>query len=250
MISEKQDGLIIFNWLSQWLNSGIKQPNEAVCDFSFALLGAMSRAFCNGISLRLYLEKCFYILQGKKQKLPQCYLRIDVAHMIKIFCHLKCLIGIKNKRLKQFYVRGFRLLLTSSHFEEFKKILTSLLTIMLSETDGSSNNTNETPAESSSEYILNLIKGIKVDGKSANDDDTFDDDGDDEDNDNDHPQNSTTEIDTEIEITSNEISEFLKEVEFTSRNNASIQGNRILAFYLSNLIKDIIRLCKYFPLWT
>lgn len=229
MISEKQEGLTILNWLGQWMKSGINPPNEAVCNFSFALLGAMSRIFCNGRSLRFYLEKCFFILQGKDIKIPQCYLRIDVAHIIKIFCRFKCLTGNNNKRLKQFYVRGFRLLLISSHIEEFKSILTSLLTIMLSETDGSTHNNYKTPAEVSRHRILDMIKGIKVNDEHDN---GFDEDSD--------------EIDmytvTETEDTSNEITEFLKNIELTCRNNANIEGNSISAYYLPDLVPKLLRL--------
>lgn len=32
MISERQDTLTIYDWLARWLKSGIKIPNEAVCD--------------------------------------------------------------------------------------------------------------------------------------------------------------------------------------------------------------------------
>lgn len=39
-------------------------------------------------------------------ELPSCYLRIDVAHMIKNFFRLKCLNDLKNKRQKEFYIRG------------------------------------------------------------------------------------------------------------------------------------------------
>lgn len=45
MISERQDTLTIYNWLAWWLKSGIKTPNETVCDYSTALLGAITRAF-------------------------------------------------------------------------------------------------------------------------------------------------------------------------------------------------------------
>lgn len=40
MVSEKQSTITIFHWLAEWVNSGIRIPNEAVCDFSYALLGA------------------------------------------------------------------------------------------------------------------------------------------------------------------------------------------------------------------
>jgi len=56
MISERQDTLSIHNWLARWLKSGIKIPDETVCDYSTALLGAITRAFCGGLTLRCYAE--------------------------------------------------------------------------------------------------------------------------------------------------------------------------------------------------
>lgn len=98
MISDKQDTLTICNWLTRWLNAGIGVPNEVICDYSAALLGAVTRAFCN-LSLQSYVEKCFTSLieLEKEQSLPKCYVRIDVAHMIKIFCHIPYFKGIHNK---------------------------------------------------------------------------------------------------------------------------------------------------------
>lgn len=235
MLSEKQDGLTIFNWLGQWLKSGIRPPNESVSDFSLALLGAMSRAFCNGNSLRNYLDICFSILLGEKKELPQCFIRIDVAHMLKIFCRLNRLTGIQNKHLKHFYVRGLRLLLTSHDIDEFENILTSLLTVMMSETDGLLNDNSISPSESSRLHILNLIKGIQCDDENEfqADDDIL-----------------NYESENENEETPNSITNFLKSIESTSRYNASKEGNRISAYYLPSIVKDIMRLCKYFPLWT
>jgi len=56
MVSEKQNTITIFNWPGEWVNSGIQIPNEAVCDISYALLGAITRAFCDGNSLKSYLR--------------------------------------------------------------------------------------------------------------------------------------------------------------------------------------------------
>lgn len=99
MLSEKQNTLTIFLWLSEWMQFGIGNPNEVVCDYSKAILGATSRAFCNGGSISNYVENCFMALLGHEERLPCCFLRIDVAHVIKIFCRLKCLTGIRNKTL-------------------------------------------------------------------------------------------------------------------------------------------------------
>lgn len=106
MLSEKQDTLTIFYWIVQWLKCGIKPPNEAVCDYSFALLRAMSMAFCKNNGIKFYVQQCFEVAIGLHQNLPVCYIRIDVAHVIKIFCRNKNLQEKKNKMLKDFYVRG------------------------------------------------------------------------------------------------------------------------------------------------
>lgn len=46
MLSEKQDTLTTFNWLAHWKKFARKSQQSPVCDFSMALLGAMSMAFC------------------------------------------------------------------------------------------------------------------------------------------------------------------------------------------------------------
>jgi len=217
---------------TDWLNSGIQPPNEAVSDFSMALLGAMSRAFCDGNSLRFYLNNCFNILVGQERQLPQCFIRIDVAHMMKIFCRLKSLTGIKNIYLKHFYVRGLRLLLTSCTIDEFKNMLTSLLTVMISEKDGWLIDKSISPAESSREYILDLIKGIKYDDEENIYDENVD------------------MIPNEFEQSPNSIEEFLNDIYMICCENAKKEGNRISAYYLPDLVKYVKRLCKYFILWT
>jgi len=236
MISEKQNCLTIYKWLGDWLNSGIRPPDEAVCDFSMALLGAMSRAFCDGISIRSYLENCFNILVGQDRQLPQCFIRIDVAHMMKIFCRLKPLAGINNKHLKNFYVRGLRLLLTSDEMDEFKNILTTLLTVMMSEKDGWLADKSISPAESSREYILNLIKGIQFDMDNLYDED--------------EDMIPNDEPVSEVEETPDSIAVFLSGIYMVCSDNANKTGDRISAYYLPDLAKDVKRLCKYFPLWT
>lgn len=49
-----------------------------------ALLGAISMAFCKLFGIKSYVEQCFGVAAGQHTKLPDCYIRIDVAHVIKI----------------------------------------------------------------------------------------------------------------------------------------------------------------------
>jgi len=47
MISEKHDTITITFWLEMWIKAGVNPPNEAVSDYSKALLGAMCKSFCS-----------------------------------------------------------------------------------------------------------------------------------------------------------------------------------------------------------
>jgi len=85
-----------------WIKIEVNPPNEALSDYSKAL-GAMCKSFC--YCEFCYVKRCFFILTGSNSELPSCFIRIDVAHMIKIFYRLKRLDEMKNKHLKEFYVR-------------------------------------------------------------------------------------------------------------------------------------------------
>ncbi|KAE9536137.1 hypothetical protein AGLY_007360, partial [Aphis glycines] len=55
MLSEKQDTMTICNCLSNWKKNAIHAihgPNEKVCDYSKELIGALTRSFCDGMSLK------------------------------------------------------------------------------------------------------------------------------------------------------------------------------------------------------
>lgn len=234
MISEKHDTLCILNWLMQWMRHVSSPPNEVVCDYSRALLSAITRAFC-GTSIQLYVNNCFQIIQNSHTNIPVTFVRLDVAHMIKIFSRIKCLIGIKNKQLKEFYVRGLRLLMYSDNLINFETRLQALLTIMLCETDGWIDN-DATPSEKSREFILNLIKDHS---DSYIDVDQYNDD---------HINDNYSEGEENIEELL--ISNYLNNIKLKSENDDNIKGNRISAYYLPELVNDVIRLCKHFPLWT
>lgn len=107
-----------------------------VCDYSHVLLAAITRVLFKGASTNDYTNYVYNLLIGKEKELLTIYIRLGVAHIIKIFCRIKCMCGIKNRHLKEFYVRGFRLLLTSEDLSSFAIILEALLTIMLCEADG------------------------------------------------------------------------------------------------------------------
>ncbi|KAL5237639.1 hypothetical protein ACI65C_005049 [Semiaphis heraclei] len=243
MISERHDTTAISFWLDMWIKSGANPPNEAVSDYSKALLGAMCKSFCS-CDLRTYVKKSFLNLSGSTCDIPPCFIRIDVSHMIKLFCRLKILNGIRNKRLKEFYVRGFRLLLTSTTLEMFKQILKSLMTVILSPTDGylDESNTKPNSSESCRIFLLSLMKNSKpYDNYNTSDELEIQD-----------LENVSIEFD-ENPITiyeQDEVKIFINQVENESNIDALVEGNRESAYYLPGLMKDLKRYCYDFPLWT
>jgi len=100
-------------------------------DYFKALLGVMSQSLCK-LEFRLYTIKCFLLIINQTNKILPCYIKIDVTHMIKSFCHLKYLNKLRNKKQKEFYIRGFRLLINSTNLFNFQKILKALMIVMLS----------------------------------------------------------------------------------------------------------------------
>lgn len=158
--------------------------------------------------------------------------------MIKIFCRNKHLTGIKNKQLKQFYIRGVRLLISSCTIDEFREILIALLTTMMSETNGLDEANNVTPSEASKNKILNLIKGITLNDING------------EKMEHNKENNTYTQSDDDGDGESEGITECLRAIEEESKINSKLIGTSLSGYWAPNLVKDVLRICKDFPLWT
>jgi len=62
MTSCKHDAALITYFLLEILRSGAPIPRIAVCDFSKAILIALSRAFARSADLSDYLQTCYNII--------------------------------------------------------------------------------------------------------------------------------------------------------------------------------------------
>lgn len=148
MISENHNANSIHFWLAEWLRLGAPVPKEVVCDSSRALLIAIIRAFTNYNSIEDYSDSL------KNASLPNCYVRIDVAHFIKIY---STILKSLNKRIKTFYMSAIGQLILCRNITNARDILTSIFTLALSETDG--NNVTGLPTKCDQERtkLINLI---------------------------------------------------------------------------------------------
>lgn len=84
MLSEKHDTNFILYWLNYWISSIGEAyiPLEVTTDRSLALQNACCLAF-NSMTYKKYLENCLKLLKNETSDVPKCYIRIDIAHLIK-----------------------------------------------------------------------------------------------------------------------------------------------------------------------
>lgn len=152
-IGESHNTIAIQNWILNWLASGAPPPKEAVSDFSRALLIAMIRAFTGILTIEQYADAC---LSGK---LPQTYIRVDVAHVMKIYA---VFMSNKSRRIKAFFMGAIGQLILSRTVKSAKTILKHLFTVCRSETCGVLPNGEETECEKSISALKALITNEEV----------------------------------------------------------------------------------------
>lgn len=230
MLSEKHHTNMLTYWLREWVRNRVPIPNEVVTDFSLSLMHATSMAF-NTISLDTYNDTCLYALQ-KRAALPTTYLRIDIAHLIKMVCRWKCFEKNTRSAIKDFYVRCVGLLATTSHLDEFRNILLSVLIVSQSQTDGTKEETNDdTECEKCQKFLINSIKTFNLPNyefiESEND-----------------------RSDDEESNNTGGISNFIKAINDQVDLHCSQKGLRLNAYFLPAFVHDLLRICKYFPMWT
>jgi len=150
-ISERHTTIAISNWLLNWISADVKQPRETVCDNSLALLSAVVHSFTQYSSLADYVRACSDLLTNKLQSdshwLPKCFVRIDVAHFIKI-CTKWIPLKTVSPRVKEVILRSVGLLIKCQSLTEAHSLLNSLFVVLINETDGIGSDSGlETPCE-------------------------------------------------------------------------------------------------------
>lgn len=84
MVSADHKAMQIAYFLQKIISVGNQPPRMVICDFSWAILIAVSQVFTKCIDLRHYLKKCFNILNGFNDILLSCYIRLDVSHFVSM----------------------------------------------------------------------------------------------------------------------------------------------------------------------
>jgi len=163
MLSERHSNLAIARWLGQWCACDVPKPKESVCDNSLALLSAIAQSFTQYSSLQDYVRMCADLLTGRivseVQWIPRCFIRIDIAHFIKIACKWGPLKSCP-RRVREVVLRAVGLLIKSQSLTEIRSMLLSLFVVLINETDGIDiNKQKSTPCE---EHKQRLIQATSI----------------------------------------------------------------------------------------
>jgi len=95
-------------------------------------------------------------------KLPSCYVRVDVAHLLKFVTTWKVLNDLHvRRRVKEFYVRAIGQLVMAMDLNEAKFLIKNIFIVMLSEYEGQLNGI-DTPCERSKQlFITRFVNGVE-----------------------------------------------------------------------------------------
>lgn len=225
-LDESQTSTRICHALCEWVRTGVPPPREFTCDASKALLLGIAR-FTTCSSVDEYADRCW-----GTSEMPKCFIRIDVAHFIKIYANfLKVAI---NPRVKKFYMAAIGQLILARSIPKAEEILYAILSIARCKTEGILVDGEPSLCEVQKGVMFDLLLGENT-SEDAEDDVV---DGDAETEDEESVSNLWTKW---AMIFYNKVSSLLESTD---------RGDRDNAHYLPQLADRLLKDMKWFPLWS
>lgn len=133
-------------WLMEWRRIGAPHPKEVVTDASRALLTAVIQEFTYYPTIEQYADACRDIV-------PNCYVRIDVAHFMKTYSN-----ALKSRPVRTFYLAVIGQIVLCRHIEDARKILKAILIVSQCELEGNLKGTNiKSDCEIQKQFLEDLI---------------------------------------------------------------------------------------------
>lgn len=213
---------------------GAPKPKVVNCDSSVALLAAAVRTFTQYESIEQYNEACH------EGTLPSCYIRLDVAHFMKLYSDF--LSGLKVlKRVRIFYKAAIGELILCRNLTSAEKVLKAILIISQCESDGFLIKTRRyTQCEIQRNFLKDKIDPSKLDDTDA-----------DEITENIQRPESETILDSEYnENYSNFWSGWFNHLNEEAMLVTEEVGDHDNAYYLPEIVRKLQKDIKWFPLWS
>lgn len=142
--------------LDQSKKAGAPPVRQIVTDGSKALQNALSLSY-NDCSFSVYLDDCHEVAKGIKSNMLPCFIRSDIAHLIKSVTRWACF-AKDQENVKDFYIRIIGFLSKISNYEEFMKVVFYVFLVCQSPKVG-----DGTKVFSSLDELKNCIKFHSID---------------------------------------------------------------------------------------
>lgn len=232
MLSARHTTIAITSWLSTFLTLANHIPEEVVCDFSLALLNAISLSF-NDRRLQTYITDCFLWILGEELQHPlRTYIRLDLNHLIKMMCRKKVFNGRPGK-LKDFYIRCIGVMTICETLNDFEKMLLAVFIVALSECDGQNEIGEDIISQQKEDYLFERIKTFSFENQN----------------------NENTEwepVDDEPSEVDDNIRKYVENLKSRAEAEAinCKEHQRPNAYYLPEIVNPLLKLALFFPMWT
>lgn len=152
MLSESHNALAIYTWLASWIRTQVVGiPNEVVTDMSLALMYAVVMAFTKFKTLDDYIKHCYESLFLNKHFEPGCFIRNDVAHMMKLISEWPCLKN-QHRLTKRFYLKSIGQIIQTC-VDDAENVIQAMFTVALSDTEGTNSLELETTCEQRKKWL-------------------------------------------------------------------------------------------------
>lgn len=132
LLTDDQSTTLLEYWIKNWIRMGAPKPDQVACDHSRALINALSLAF-NEQNIKVYIETLFLNAIGDssaKIRPPiATFIRLDVAHFIKMITNWQSVKSIENNAIRKFYIFCIALLIDAQNINEFEMILKNIFIV-------------------------------------------------------------------------------------------------------------------------
>lgn len=250
MLSERHNTISIANWLANWMSCNVPMPKMTVCDQSLALLSAIIRTFTQYTSLKSYVDACADILTNKVSKdshwLPQCYVKLDIAHFMKLASKWPPLKRLQRK-VREVILRTIGNLVKCEDIENVYALLLSLFIAVSNSSRGVDKNTgNETSCEKHCRRLLEIASTgiVELDEKL---DEIL------EETEKDSITATSEEQNDDYQLGLSEKNPFqtwAEKVYEESKLWINEDGNDINPLYAPEIVPHLIKMMKLLPLWS
>jgi len=164
MLSAIQNTNAIMYWFNEIIRIGCthKQnfpyPNQIVCHFDKALMGAVAKLFGRCKNLKDYLQQCFCYLTNMPHSLPSCLIHLDISYYVHLISRWNEFKNV-HPRVKTFYMLIMGYLTKITNFQELENVIKSVIILCNCEGCGLNQNKSESLAEQALKYLHDIIKG-------------------------------------------------------------------------------------------